>query len=211
MNHVDLSSVESIQAVSGRKRREASREEILGATARLLGQGGPVASLSIDRIVAEAGVSRATFYACFQDKHAVVSQLAQEALAWRDDIHAEVLADPGLTRARLDELLRAIVEHWRTNRAVLAAIVELAEHDPAMREGWRAAVSQVAEQAAAQFTRRWHNSPNAPPDPDAIATAFTWMFERCCHQLVTDDASAETVALAISEILWRILDYRAAP
>ena len=37
---------------------------------------------------------------------------------------------------------------------------------------------------------------------------LTWMLERACHQLVEDEASAETIALAISEILWRTLAYR---
>jgi AcrR family transcriptional regulator len=194
--------------VSGRKRREASANEILAATHRLLAAGGPVAKLRVDRIVTEAGVSRATFYACFSDKHAAIGGLAQDALAWREDIYAEVLADPELTHARLDQLMRAIVSHWQTNRAVLAAIIELAEHDPAMRGPWRAAVNQIAEQAAEQFRIRWDHSPDRPANPDAMAAAFTWMFERCCHQLVTDETSAETMALAMSEILWRTLTYR---
>jgi AcrR family transcriptional regulator len=198
---------ESVQAASGRRRREASTNEILAATRRLLADGGSVARLSVDRIVAEAGVSRATFYVCFADKHAVIGRLAEESLAWREEIHAEVLSDPDLTRDRLDELLRAIVSHWQTNRSVLAAIIELSEHDPAMRGPWRAAVNQIAEQAADQFRIRWANGPDRPANPDAIAAAFTWMFASCCHQLVTDDASADTIALAISEILWRTLNY----
>jgi hypothetical protein len=101
--------------------------------------------------------------------------------------------------------MRAIVSRWQANRPVLAAIIELAEHDPAMREPWRAAVNQIAEQAAEQFRIRWHDSPDRPGDPDAMAAAFTWMFERCCHQLVSNDASAETMALAMSEIIWRPL------
>ena len=204
----DAPAAESIQAASGRKRRQASAEVILTATRRLLAAGDPVAKLSVDRILAEAGVSRATFYACFTDKTAVIARLARDSLAWRQDIHAEVLADPDLTRERLDALLRAIVTHWQTNRTVLAAIIELAEHDPAMRDPWRAAVNQIAEQAAEQFRIRWENTPDQPPNPDAMAAAFTWMFERCCHQLVTDDTSATTMALAMSEILWRTLNYQ---
>jgi AcrR family transcriptional regulator len=198
---------ESIQAASGRKRRQASVEVILTATRRLLAADEPVAKLSVDRILAEAGVSRATFYACFTDKTAVIARLARDSLAWRQDIHAEVLADPNLTREQLDGLLRAIVGHWQTNRTVLAAIIELAEHDPAMGDPWRAAVNQIAEQAADQFRVRWAEDPSAPANLSAIASAFTWMFERCCHQLVNDDTSAETTALAISEILWRTLTH----
>ena len=141
---------------------------LLAATRRLLASGGPVTTLSVATIVAEAGVSRATFYACFSDKHAVIGGLAQEALAWREEIYAEVLADPELTHERLDELMLSIVGHWQTNRPVLAAIIELAEHDPAMRPAWRGAVNQIAEQAAEQFRIRWDARPDRPPNPDAI-------------------------------------------
>jgi AcrR family transcriptional regulator len=198
---------ETAQAVSGRKRRQASAERILAAARQLLAEGGPVAKLSVDRIIAEAGVSRATFYACFPDKHAVVGRLAARALSWREQVPAEVLADPHGARAQVDELMRTIVAHWRVNRPVLAALIELAEHEPAMREPWRAAISQIADQTADQLQVRWADHPGRPPNIPAIATAFTWMFERCCHQLVTDDASADSVALAISEILWRTLTY----
>ncbi|GAA0624045.1 TetR/AcrR family transcriptional regulator [Sporichthya brevicatena] len=197
----------SAQAESGRKRREASRTEILAATRRLLARETSVADLSVDRIVSEAGVSRATFYVCFPDKVAVVAALAQESLAWRESVHAEVLADPKLTRERLDELMLTIVGHWQANRPVLAAIIELAEHDASLRGPWRAAVTEVAEQAAAQFRVRWEESAAAPDDPDTLASVFSWMLERSCHQLVVDDTSAKAVALAMSEILWRTLTY----
>jgi TetR/AcrR family transcriptional regulator, ethionamide resistance regulator len=210
-SHTRTRIPESVQAASGRKRRETSTNEILAATRRLVAEGGPVAKLSVDRIVAEAGVSRATFYVCFPDKHAVIGRLAQEALAWRQDIHAEVLADPALTQQRMDELMLAIVGHWQANRAVLAAIIELAEYDPAMRDPWRAAVTEIAEEAAEQFRVRWRKSPDRPRDPDAMAAVFTWMMERACHQLVTDGVSAKTVALAMSEIIWRNLTFRAKP
>jgi len=208
-----LSTVDSgvsVQAVSGRKRREASARQVLDGTRRLLADGEPVAKLTVDRILKESGVSRATFYACFADKHEVVGRLAQEALAWRQDIHAEVLGDGELDRARLDELLRVIVAEWRANKPVLNAVVELAEHDPEIDAAYKAAVDEIAQQAAEQFRIRWDGTPEAPADPAAMATAFTWMLERLCHQFVVDDASAETVASAISEILWRTLDYRAS-
>ena len=203
------SGSQSTQAASGQRRREASANEILEATQRLLARGDAVARLSVGRIIEEAGVSRATFYACFPDKHAVIAGLARRSLAWRNEVSGEALGDTDLTRARLDDLMRAVVGHWRANRAVLAAIIELAEHDPAMRSAWRGAIDQIATQTAEQLERRWARSPDAPDDPAALADAFTWMFERCSHQLVVDDASAERVALALSEILWRTVTYRA--
>lgn len=202
MSSVKRPPIESVQAAVGRRRREASATEILAATRRLLSAGDPMAQLSVERILAEAGVSRGTFYACFADKHAVVARLAQESLAWREEVSGDALADPALTKARLDDLMRAILGHWRANRPVLAAIIELAEHDAAMRDAWRSAIDEIATQTAVLLRTRWAYSPDAPADPDAVAAALTWMFERCAHQLAVDDKSAERVAVALSEILW---------
>jgi len=202
--------VESVQAVAGRRRREASAQEILAATRRLLAAGEPVAQLGIDRLLAESGVSRATFYACFADKRAVIARLAQESLAWREQVSGEALGDPALTQDTLDDLMRAIVGHWRANRPVLSAIIELAEHDPGMRVAWRNAIGDMVAQTTELLHARWADSPeDAPRETAGVAAALTWMFERCCHQLVVDDASAETVAIALSEILWRTATYQA--
>jgi AcrR family transcriptional regulator len=51
----------SVQAHAGRQRREATQGDLLDATARLLAVGTPITALSVDRIVAEAGVARRTF------------------------------------------------------------------------------------------------------------------------------------------------------
>jgi TetR/AcrR family transcriptional regulator, ethionamide resistance regulator len=200
---------ESTQALAGRRRREASAQDILAATRRLLSGGEPVTHLSVGRILTEAGVARATFYACFPDKQAVIGQLAQQSLAWREEVSGDALRDPQMTRETLDELMRTIVRHWRANRQVLGAIIELAEHDRGMREVWGSAVGEIATQTAGYLRQRWKGSPDAPDDPEMLAAAMTWMFERCCHQLVVDDTSAERVAMALSEILWRTTTYKA--
>lgn len=199
---------ESTQALAGRRRREASAQDILAATRRLLSGGEPVTHLSVGRILAEAGVARATFYACFPDKQAVIGQLAQQSLAWREEVSGDALRDPHMTRETLDQLMRTIVRQWRANRQVLGAIIELAEHDRGMREVWGSAVGEIATQTAGYLRQRWEGSPDAPADPEMLAAAMTWMFERCCHQLVVDDTSAERVAMALSEILWRTTTYK---
>jgi TetR/AcrR family transcriptional regulator, ethionamide resistance regulator len=201
---------ETIQATSGRRRREATVADLLDATRRLLAAGTPVAQLSIERIVAEAGLARATFYLHFKDKHALITRLADDEVAWREEIGAEILADPHLQRAALDQIMLEIVSRWVADQPVLSAIIELAEYDPAVRVTWRAAMHQVAVKAATQFQARWVDSPDRPPDPDMIAEIFTWMFERSCHQLLSDPSRAESVASSMAEIIWRVLDYRAA-
>jgi TetR/AcrR family transcriptional regulator, ethionamide resistance regulator len=201
-------SVETVQARSGRRRRQATIADLLDATRRLLIAGTPVASLSVERIVAEAGVARATFYLHFADKHALIARLAEDEFAWRERIGVEALADPNLERTTLDAIMLEIVSQWATDRPILAAIIELAEYDAHVNAIWAAAMHQVAATAAQQFRRRWASSTGAPTDPDTTAEIFTWMFERCCHQMLRGPTDVERIATGMAEIIWRVLDYQ---
>jgi len=194
-----------------RRTSAATKADLLGATKRLLAAGASVATLSVDRIVAEAGMSRATFYLHFSDKTELVAALAEDQVAWRDEIGAEALADPELRRETVHAMLAEIVDRWVKNRAVLSAIIEVAEYDPAMAETWRTAMLEVAETAGEQFRRRWRGHADSPGDPETVAEIFTWMFERSCHQILRDPTRQDAVAESLAEIIWRVLDYRPLP
>lgn len=198
---------ETVQAQTGRRRRQATTNDVLDATRRLLAAGTPVANLSVDRIVSEAGIARATFYLHFADKQALIARLAQDEIAWREQIGAEALADPDLPRAGLDAMLLEIVSRWYADRAVLSAIIELAEYDEHIHQIWISAMREVATKAATQFHARWTAANESAADPDTIAEIFTWMFERCCHQMVATRADIDRVAGSMAEIIWRVLNY----
>ncbi|WP_019873923.1 TetR/AcrR family transcriptional regulator [Sporichthya polymorpha] len=192
-----------------RRTGPATRSDLLEATKRLLAGGAPVATLRVDQIVAEAGMGRATFYLHFKDKSELMAALAEDQVAWRDQIGAEVLADPKLTRESVHLLMRTIVGQWAENWGVLAAIIEVAEYDAAMATIWKTSMGEVTEKAAEQFRRRWESRPGQSPDPDMIAELFTWMFERSCHQILRDPSRVDAAAAGMTDIIWRVLDYRA--
>jgi AcrR family transcriptional regulator len=187
-----------------RRTGPATRADLLAATTRLLTRGSTVSALSVDRIVEEAGMSRATYYLHFKDKTELVAALAEDLVAWRETIGAQVLSDPELTRDAIRAMLAEIVDGWIDNRAVLAAIIEVAEHDQAMNETWRTAMLEVAEVAAAQFSVRWQDAPGHP-DPGPLAEVFTWMFERSCHQILRDPGRKDDLTDTLAEIIWRVL------
>ncbi|MEA2172138.1 MAG: hypothetical protein QOF76_5438 [Solirubrobacteraceae bacterium] len=190
-----------------RRTAPATKADLLDATKRLLTSGSTVAALSVERIVREAGMSRATFYLHFKDKTELVAALAEDQVAWRDRIGAEHLADPDLDRATLDAMISEIVQRWIDNRAVLSAIIEVAEYDPAMGATWRHAMNEVAETSALYFGQRWQDRDDGPSDPATVAELFTWMFERGCHQILRDPARQTAVADSMAEIIWRTLAY----
>jgi AcrR family transcriptional regulator len=160
--------------------------------------------------VAEAGMSRATFYLHFTDKTQLIAALAEDLFSWRDHIGAEILADPTMQRDTLYEMLGLIVGRWRESRTVLAAIIEMAEYDEAISGAWREAMLKVAETAAEQLRARWKAIPDSSGDPDTIAEIFTWMFERSCHQMLRDESRETEVAESLAEIIWRVITFRSS-
>jgi len=106
------------------------------------------------------------------------------------------------------DLFAYVVQRWAENHSVLAAIIEVAEYDPAMAEIWRNAMHEVAETCAEQFRLRWADGQGRPRHPDTVAELFTWMFERSCHQILRDPGRQRDVAESMADIIWRVLDHR---
>jgi AcrR family transcriptional regulator len=192
----------TVQASVGRERRAATRQQILDALRRLLEEGAPVAGLSVERIVAAAGVSRATFYVHFSGKAELVTALSEQDMEpWL--AHAlPVLADPSSDREAFAQIIRELVENWRTHAAVSASLVELSEYDPAVREAWHGVVHRLAGELASHLRRRGFDG-----DPDAMAEVIAWMVERVCHQMIRAGAPADDdrIAATLAEAIWRII------
>ncbi|MFI5506852.1 TetR/AcrR family transcriptional regulator [Mycobacterium sp. NPDC051804] len=188
------------------QRRGELAQRLLEATEGLMSDGLSFTELSVDRLAAEAGISRATFYIYFEDKRQlllelsrrVTAELGKAAALWFD---ASDKRDPESARRSV----RQIVAVYREHQAVLAAFVELASYDPVVAEAHTAIVHGVAGQAEAALDRAIAAGAAGPAHSLATSRALTWMIERTCHQLVrnsppeADDAIAE----ALTEIIWR--------
>ena len=194
----------TVQARTGERRRAATQGDLLYATKRLLNEGASLASLSVERIVAEAGVARTTFYLHFRDKYELIERLAAEQEAWIEDAGQRALADPELSRETVRRAIDEIVAGWAENHAVLAAIIELAEYDERMRITWGEIMHAVSAVADGVFRAHWSAAGGAPKHPEMVAEVLTWMIERSCHQLVRDPARREAVADSLAEVIWRV-------
>jgi len=202
---------ESVQARSGARRREATKAAIVAAMRRLLRDGEAYSALSVDQIVTEAGVSRATFYLHFTDKKQVMFQVAYDIVEQRFSIGAEQLADPQLSRDVVDAMVTEMVDRWMAEAHLLDAVLELAEQDPAMRATWVDAVREVGEMFAKLLRAHWADGPSADGDPETLGQVMAWMFERSAHQLTREPSQRDAVIHAVSEVMWRVFEYRPAP
>lgn len=186
--------------------RDETERRILQATERLLNEGASLAELSVGRIVAAAGVSRATFYLHFADKRALVALLAEQRLSEFGEITDPFMENPGAGRDQFAEVVTALVATWREHSGVLSGLIELAEYDEQARETWQATVYAIAERMTGALRERRPELSAA--EARTIAEIVTWMGERVCHQMIDRDSDARSlkrVAVGLTDTLWRVV------
>lgn len=179
-----MPSVTRKSQASRQVRRDEVERRLLDATERLMLDGTSFTELSVDRLSAEAGISRASFYIYFEDKGHLLRRLAGQVFAdlaeggqrwWDvasrhdpDDIHAATTS---------------IIASYRRHQTLLIALSEMAGYDPQVAAAYRdllagicGRVTQVIEDGQADGSIR-------PELPAATtASALTWMVERACQQ-----------------------------
>jgi len=177
--------------------RERGRAAFLDAAERLVAAGASYSDVAIGELAAEAGFSRASFYAYFSDKRALAEAVAERFAV---DLAAEVgdwLAGEG-TDVR-DTVLRAAGVFERHRGAVLL-VSEAAAYDPEIRERWRAVHARF-EQRIGEWIAR--HRPGLPPGVVAArAFALTWSTQAVLvEHLSRTEAVDASVASAVT-LLW---------
>ncbi|MEU7798555.1 TetR/AcrR family transcriptional regulator [Micromonospora arborensis] len=123
--------------------RAAVEARVLAATERLLQEGARFTDLGVQRIAAEAGVARSTFYTHFRDKSELLMRLAGTMRESSFDRTGEWdPAGPGDPLAALTEVFSDVIRIYRTYAPVLAAISEVAAYDEVVREYWAAGLER---------------------------------------------------------------------
>lgn len=166
-------------------------------------EGSPLASLSVSRIVEEAGVSRATFYLHFPDKQALIERLAEEQMAkWRS-LGSSLLDNPGFTRQELEQSLSQIVAVWRAEGEVLGALIEVAEYDEDAHEIWTGVVGAIGLEVAQVLKVR--RAALSDGEADYLGMTVVWMIERSCHEMLGPDPREDGLLVsALTDAVWRI-------
>jgi AcrR family transcriptional regulator len=161
------------------RRAEAA---ILDATARLLATKR-LEELTVADVMAEADVSRASFYLYFSSKHAaaaalmrrVVGEFYVAASVWFDH-------DGDEPHEALRQALRDVETRWREHAPVVNTAVETWRSSPEMGDLWSGLVTAFTDAAAARIEQ--DRGVGMAPDGHearALATALVWMTERCYY------------------------------
>lgn len=161
----------------------SAAESISSATARLLTQQ-PFNDISVAQILAEAKVSRATFYFYFASKFSVLSALLERAM---NDIFETV--QPFLARppeesptTALQRSIRAVTQAWHRHRPVLQAANHHWHSEPELRDLWLAIAERFIAAGADEIERERDAGLVTSPVPSrTLAATLFWGTERVLY------------------------------
>jgi TetR/AcrR family transcriptional regulator, ethionamide resistance regulator len=188
--------------------RAAAAESIFLATARLLDRQ-PLNDISVAQILAEAKVSRATFYFYFASKFSVLSGLLERAM---NDIFETV--QPFLARSpedsptvALQRSIRAVTQAWHRHRPVLQAANHHWHSEPELRNLWLAIVERFIAAGAVEIDRERAAGIISSQVPSrTLAATLFWGTERVLYiaglgvePSLTDEEAAVDALVA----MWR--------
>jgi AcrR family transcriptional regulator len=166
----------------------------------------PRSRAGVQRIAAEAGVARSSFYVHFPDKAALLVRLTEDlrqkayelVSRWQRDESAD-------TPESLLTLYRSVVTLYRENQALFTAINEVAAYDPVVREAWANQLGPFVE-GTVERLRRDQDRGLAPADLDPVAATRVIVGggAQAIAQHITDDDGAGDDAFAreLALIFW---------
>jgi len=199
--------------VSRATRREEIGLRLLTAAERLLDEGTSFASISVEQLITGAEIARSTFYVYFEDKGALVLELAdrvtrevgQAASAW-------FKLQPGATRDGLRSALGEIAEEYARHRHMLAAVAEAAAYDERVRAQYAGVMEHRFDDMSTSFRDQQLAGLIAPGvDVEAVAPWLAWMIERGLYQLTGDSQKPAAEHLeGMTTVVWETLYERAS-
>jgi TetR/AcrR family transcriptional regulator, ethionamide resistance regulator len=181
-------------AKHGQARRDQLRTQVLSIVEQQLRAGATYADVSVANVVAEAGISRSTFYAYFVDKTTLLrTWYAEFTEVILDAAQAWWSLNGTATKDDVRAALERIMDAYRAHPELMAV-------DDAMRRYIDGLRRHIENGQAGGFI-----DPSLP----AAETAYwlQWMAERGLHQMVRAESEAgqERLAEAYASIVWNTL------
>jgi TetR/AcrR family transcriptional regulator, ethionamide resistance regulator len=193
----------------GQARRDELRAQVLSIVEQHLRSGTTFADVSVASVVAEAGISRSTFYAYFVDKTTLLrTWYAEFTQVILDAVQAWWSLDGTATKDDVRAALERIMEAYRAHPELMTATHEAIGTDHGVREAVDAAMRRYIDGLRAHIETGQADGFIDPALP-AAETAYwlQWMAERGLHRMVRTESksSQERLAEAYAGIVWNAL------
>jgi AcrR family transcriptional regulator len=181
---------------------------VLEATEQLISAGESFTELSVERLAAEVGISRSTFYVHFEDKSDLARRLTRTVLAEMASVSRSWWSTAeDADRDRLHEALGAIIGVYRRRVAAFTAVVETAAYDPTVADELRTLMGGIIEATRDAIERGQAAGVMRAVEPAETAAVLSWMVERAGYQLIrgTDPANDHKIVAVVTDIIWSTL------
>jgi AcrR family transcriptional regulator len=166
---------------NARVRRDEARTRIAAAAERLLADR-PYRDLSVDAVMAEAGLSRTVFYRHFDG-------LPELVLSLFEGVAAELAAE--LETGEVGEILEAAARAFSAHGPLLRAIDQAASHDAVIERDYRAISDRFTARMGEQLQEGMDEGRVRPGDPYELARALNLMNQRYLLETVARDPGFE--------------------
>lgn len=185
-----------------------SRMRLLAAAEQLLETGRPFTEITLEELTARVGLTRTAFYRHFEDKTALLMELADRVVGVFEQAAGHWFQHPaGITRhdlARaLDNVASAHIEH----RFTMSAVVDAAAYDPRVRDTYDAVIQRRITDMRRSFDDQRERGMIPPAvDLDQVTPWIGWMIERGSFQLLNDGPDQLRAYMdGMCEVIWRTL------
>lgn len=178
------------------------------AITALVSEGESFTELSVERLVAEAGMARSTFYVYFEDKGALLRSIGASTLrSFYEGARPWFDARDGVTYDLVKDAMRGILDAFHEDEVVMVAVAETAVYDPDVGEMYRESVEGFVTAVRKLIQRGQKDGTVRDVDPVATATALSWMIERTTLQVGpgATPKKLDQIATGLADVVWGTL------
>jgi TetR/AcrR family transcriptional regulator, ethionamide resistance regulator len=184
-----------------RRRPEEAEREILDAAEELL-RGGRFSALTVDALMSRTGLSRASFYVYFRDRHHLIMRLTDRIGGELFGMSERWLRGSGDpiedARAAVEGVAVVYAEHG----PVLRAIADAASHDPEVEAIYHGLIERFVTATMRRIEEEIATGRIKPLNPRETARTLVWMNER--YLLETLGHVPQEPVDRVVETLWTV-------
>lgn len=182
--------------------REAQRERLMAAFAELVAANG-LLSVTVGDVVGRARVSRAAFYACFDDLPACADAAYERFISVLLERLAGAMDPTAHWQAFVTSAVRAYLDTLQADPVVARAMqLEMDAAGKVARRRRRLALKQIADVISARHERLREADPTIGPLPYEAHLGVVYAVRQLACDALDDQAEPDLLALVDPAVRW---------